>query len=80
MDRFVWASSNKLEEVERVLAHITGVRIYDGENKVRLCFTTELYFYSYFVLFLVGKLHPLPQRTPTRKFRPNTPVAYSIRS
>eukprot|EP00795_Rhopilema_esculentum_P000583 gene583-10272_t len=33
MDRFVWASSNKLEDVERVLAHITGVRIYDGENK-----------------------------------------------
>ena len=34
MDRFVWASSNQYEEEENVLAHSSGVRLYDGENKV----------------------------------------------
>eukprot|EP00794_Sanderia_malayensis_P007502 gene7502-8333_t len=33
MDRFVWISSNKLEDKEIVLTHRGGVRIYDGDNK-----------------------------------------------
>lgn len=35
MDRYVWASSTQLQSEENVLAHATGIRLYDGENKVK---------------------------------------------
>lgn len=40
MDRFVWASANRLEPEENVVAHANGVRIYDGENKVSFLLIT----------------------------------------
>lgn len=37
MDRFIWLENSDLSADEQLVAQFSGVRVYDGENKVRIC-------------------------------------------